>query len=112
MMFEYIIFILVTALAIYKAIDFLILCFKMEDFKMQGKILGGYVFTSKNGKNLVNLTVSEERLNGVGVCCQNIMTMQDALPAALGDMVNKTYVIDCRYGNGGSAFAQSFYQIK
>lgn len=112
MKIEFFVFILVTVLAIYKAVDFLILCFKKEIFIMQGKILGGYVFTSKNGKTLVNLTVSEERLNGVGVCCQNIMTMQDALPVALGDMVNKTYVIDCRYGNGGSAFAQSFYQIK
>lgn len=79
---------------------------------MQGKILGGYSFTSKTGKELVNLSIAEDRLNAVGVSTVNIMTLKDNLPAALTDMVNKSYVIDCRYGNNGSAFAQSFYELK
>lgn len=79
---------------------------------MQGKILGGYSFTSKTGKELVNISVAEDRLNAVGVSTVNIMTLKDNLPASLTDMVNKSYVIDCRFGNNGSAFAQSFYELK
>ena len=79
---------------------------------MNGKILGGYSFTSKAGKELVNLSIAEDRLNAVGVSTVNIMTLKDNLPADLSDMVNKTFIIDVRYGNNGSAFAQSFYEIK
>lgn len=79
---------------------------------MQGKILGGYVFTSKAGKSLVNLSVAEERVNSVGVCAVNIMAIKDNLPCELGDMVNKSYIIDVRYGDKGSGFATSFYQLK
>ena len=79
---------------------------------MQGKILGGYSFTSKTGKELVNISVAEDRLNAVGVSTVNIMTLKDNLPTALTDMVNKSYVIDCRCGNNGSVFAQCFYELK
>lgn len=79
---------------------------------MNGIISGGYVFTSKTNKTLVNLSIEEERVNAVGKTYVNIMTMQDNLPMALDDMVGKKYVIDVRYGNNGSGFATSFYQIK
>ena len=42
---------------------------------MQGKILGGYNFQSKNGKSLTNLSIVDDRLNGVGMCTTNIMTL-------------------------------------
>lgn len=79
---------------------------------MQGKILGGYNFQSKNGKSLTNLSIVEDRLNGVGVCTTNIMTLSDNLPAKLDDMINKIYIIDCRFGSSGAPFAQAFYPIK
>lgn len=79
---------------------------------MNGIISGGYVFTSKTNKTLVNLSIEEERVNAVGKTYVNIMTMQDNLPMPLADMVGKKYVIDVRYGNNGSGFATSFYQIK
>lgn len=79
---------------------------------MNGIISGGYVFTSKTNKTLVNLSIEEERVNAVGKTYVNIMTMQDNLPIPLADMVGKKYVIDVRYGNNGSGFATSFYQIK
>lgn len=79
---------------------------------MNGIISGGYVFTSKTNKTLVNLSIEEERVNAVGKTYVNIMTMQDNLPISLADMVGKKYVIDVRYGNNGSGFATSFYQIK
>lgn len=79
---------------------------------MNGIISGGYVFTSKTNKILVNLSVEEERLNAVGKCFTNIMTLQDNLPCDLGRMVGKKYVIDVRYGNNGSGFATSFYELK
>lgn len=79
---------------------------------MNGIISGGYVFTSKSNKTLVNLSVEEERLNAVGKCYTNIMTLQDNLPVPIADMVGKKYVIDVRYGNNGSGFATSFYLVK
>lgn len=79
---------------------------------MNGIISGGYVFRSKTNKTLVNLSIEEERVNAVGKTYVNIMTMQDNLPIPLADMVGKKYVIDVRYGNNGSGFATSFYQIK
>ena len=39
---------------------------------MNGTISGGYVFTSKSNKTLVNLSVEEERLNAFGKCFTNI----------------------------------------
>ena len=78
---------------------------------MNGFISGGYVFTSKTNKALVNLSVQEERLNAVGKCYTNIMTLQDNLPCDLSKMIGKNYVIDVRYGNNGSGFATSFYEI-
>lgn len=78
---------------------------------MQGKILGGYNFQSKTGKSLTNLSLVEDRLNGVGTCTTNIMTLTDNLPDKLDNMVNKTYIIDCRFGSG-TPFAQAFYPMK
>lgn len=79
---------------------------------MKTKILGGYSFQSKNGKNLTNLTCLDERQAAEGVCAINLMTMSDLLPVPLKDMVNKSYLIDVRYGQNGSMFAQSFYEVK
>lgn len=79
---------------------------------MKTKILGGYSFQSKNGKNLTNLTCVDDRQNSDGVCAINLMAMTDSLPFPLKDMVNKNFLIDVRYGQNGSMFAQNFYEVK
>lgn len=79
---------------------------------MKTKILGGYSFQSKNGKNLTNLTCVDERQNADGVCAINLMALTDSLPGSVKDMLNKNYLIDIRYGQNGSMFAQSFYEVK
>lgn len=79
---------------------------------MKTKILGGYSFQSKNGKNLTNLTCVDERQNADGVCAINLMAMTDSLPVPVKDMINKNYLIDVRYGQNGSMFAQNFYEVK
>lgn len=79
---------------------------------MKSKILGAYSFESKTGKKLVNLTVTDDRLNSVGVCSVNLMALADALPDKIENMVNHDYLIDVRYGQNGSMFAQAFYLVK
>lgn len=79
---------------------------------MKTKILGAYSFKSKNGKDLTNLTVQDDRLNCFGICSVNLMCMTESLPCDLKDMINKNYFIDVRYGQNGSMFAQSFYEVK
>lgn len=79
---------------------------------MKTKILGGYSFESKSGKHLVNISCVDDRLKSVGVCAINLMAMADSLPCDLKDMVNKTYMIDVRYGQNNSMFAQEFYEVK
>ena len=79
---------------------------------MKTRILGAYKFNSKSGKELVNFSCSDERTNGYGTCTLNIMTSSENVPCDIADMINKDFVIDCRYGSNGSIFAQSFYPIK
>ena len=79
---------------------------------MKTKILGAYSFDSKTGKKLVNLSVTDDRVNAYGVTSVNLMAMADSLPDKLENMINKNYLIDVRYGQNGSMFAQSFYEVK
>lgn len=76
------------------------------------KIIGGYSFQSKTGKTLTNLTCVDDRKNADGVCAINLMAMSDSLPVPVKDMLNKTYLIDVRYGQNGSMFALSFFEVK
>lgn len=78
---------------------------------MKGKILGCYAFKSKNDKELYNFSVTEDRVGAIGVCVTNVLCMKDTLPDKPENMLNKTYLIDCRYNNG-SAFASGFYSLK
>ena len=78
---------------------------------MKTKIIGAYAFTSKAGKNLVNLSVTDDRLNSVGVCSVNLMATADSLPDKVENMINNEYLIDVRYGQNGSMFAQNFYKV-
>ena len=45
---------------------------------MKTKILGAYSFESKNGKKLVNLSVTDDRINAYGVTSVNLMAMADS----------------------------------
>lgn len=74
---------------------------------MKAKILGCYTFQSKAGKDLVNLSVTDERLNCFGVCTKNILSPAEVLPASPKDMINKTYLIDTN-----NNFASGFYELK
>lgn len=79
---------------------------------MKAKVLGGFEFKSKNGKDLVNLSVQDlDRLNSIGIVASSVLCMKDSIPGgSLKDMLNKTYIIDVERNNG-SAFAKSFYDL-
>lgn len=78
---------------------------------MKSKVLGGYSFKSKNGKDLVVLTLEDSKLNSVGIVSTNVMAFAESLPSEVSKMLQKTYVIDVD-ASSGTPFAKEFFEIK